>query len=60
MNLSLLGEYDWSRPRPIVLCISLRVKRLYSKTMTQPILLIAQNHLLFMINYSCDLGNVYL
>lgn len=40
--------------------ISLRVKQLYSKTMMQPILLIAQNHLLFMINYSCDLGNVCL
>lgn len=40
--------------------ISLRVKRLYSRTMTQPILLIAQNHLLFMVNYSCDLCNVCL
>lgn len=47
-------------PQPIGLSISLRVKRLYSKTMTQPILLIAQNHLLFMINYSCDLGTVCL
>lgn len=40
--------------------ISLRVKQLYSKTMTQPILLIAQNHLLFMVNYSCDFGTVCL